>query len=168
MRTPIPLKQRPIDIIYIGFFLVNLLIVTYSIDMEQIVIGDPARFSYPIWPLPVIIDMVHWWGNNFDPLLMARPMWWQATIWLDVIIFGPFYAFAAWAFIKGKDWIRIPTLVVMPILFTNVTIICSEEIWGNYPAANLPVVLLANASWFLFPIFLIWKMSKHEHPFTTA
>ncbi|HTX88841.1 MAG TPA: hypothetical protein VMC08_07635 [Bacteroidales bacterium] len=166
MRKSIPLGKRPFDWVYLGFFLVNLIIVTYSIDLEQIVIKDPFRFSYPAWPLPFFIDMVHWWGRTFDPLLMARPVWWQATIWLDVLIFGPFYAFAAYAFYKGKDWIRIPTLVIMPILFTNVTIICSEEIWGPFPARNLPVVLLANASWFLFPVFLVWKMAKKEHPFT--
>jgi len=166
MNDSLSLKKRPVDYIYIGFFLINLLFITYSIDLEQIVIRDPSDFIYPLWPLPFIIDMVHWWGANFDPLLMNRPVWWQATIWLDVILFGPYYAFALYAFIKGKNWIRIPTLIIMPILLTNVFIICSEEIFGPVPAKNLLIVLLANASWFLFPVFLIWKMWKKEHPFS--
>ena len=81
-------------------------------------------------------------------------------------IFGPFYLTAIYAFVKGKDWIRIPTIIVMSILFTNVFIICSEEIFGPTPAINLPLVLFANTPWFLFPVFLIWKMWKNEHPFT--
>jgi hypothetical protein len=166
MRQTIPLKQRRIDYIYIAFFLLNLLVITYSIDLEQLVIKDPSKFQYPIWPLGFIIDYVHWWGNTFDPLLLARPVWWKATIWLDAVFFGPYYAFAVYAFIKGKDWIRVPTLIIMSILFTNVFIILSEEIWGTIAAKNLPIVLFANAAWFLFPAFLIWKMWKHPFPFT--
>jgi hypothetical protein len=167
MRKIIPLKERPVDYIYIAFFLVNLFFITYIVDLEQLVILDPSNFSYPIWPLPFLVDMVHWWGTSFDPLQWYRPVWWKATIWLDVIVFGPYYAAAIYAFIKGKEWIRIPTFIVMSILFTNVFIICSEEIFGLTPAKNLPLVLLANAPWFLFPVFLVWKMWKHDHPFTT-
>jgi hypothetical protein len=166
MRQPIPLKDRRTDYIYIAFFLVNLLFITYIVDLEQLVIKDPANFKYPLWPLPFFVDMIHWWGNTFDPLQNARPMWWKATIWLDVLFFGPYYLAAAYAFIKGKDWIRIPTIIISSILFTNVFIILSEEIWGPVSAINLPMVLLANAPWFLFPVFLVWKMWKHPFPFT--
>jgi hypothetical protein len=166
MRHTIPLKERRTDYIYIAFFLVNLLFITYIVDLEQLVIKDPANFRYPIWPLPFFVDMIHWWGNTFDPLQNARPMWWKATIWLDVLFFGPYYLAAVYAFIKGKDWIRIPTFIIMSILFTNVFIILSEEIWGPVCARNLPMVLLANAPWFLFPVFLVWKMWKNPFPFT--
>jgi len=166
MRETIPLKERRIDYIYIVFFLVNLLFITYIIDLEQLVVKDPSNFRYPVWPLPFFIDMVHWWGNNFDPLLMARPMWWKATIWLDVLFFGPYYLAAAYAFIKGKDWIRVPTFIIMSILLTNVFIILSEEIFGLIPAKNLLLVIMANAPWFLFPFFLVWKMWKNPFPFT--
>jgi len=163
----IPLKQRPVDYIYLAFFFVNLFFITYIVDLEQLVIRDVHDFNYPVWPLPFLVDMVHWWGNKFDPLQSARPVWWKATIWLDVLIFGPYYATAIYAFIKGKNWIRIPTLVIMPILFTNVFIICSEEIFGPVSAINLPLVVLANLPWALFLVFLVWKMWKNEKPFTT-
>jgi hypothetical protein len=52
------------------------------------------------------------------------------------------------------------------MLFTIVFIICSEEIRGTTPALNLPLVLLANAPWFLIPVFLIWKMWANPFPFT--
>ena len=166
MRHPIPLRERKVDYLYLAFFCVNLFFITYIVDLEQLVIKDPSNFTYPIWPLPFLIDMVHWWGNSFDPVLMARPSWWKATIWLDAVLFGPFYALAIYAFIKGKEWIRIPAIIIMSILFTNVFIICSEEIFGAVPAKNLPLVLIANGPWALFPVFLIWKMWKNEHPFT--
>ena len=37
---------------------------------------------------------------------MARPPFWRMTIWIDVIFFGPFYLFAIYAFIRGRNWIR--------------------------------------------------------------
>ena len=79
MRNPIPLKERPVDYIYIVFFLINLLFITYIVDLEQLVIADPSNFDYPIWPLPFLVDMTHWWGGNFDPLQWLRPTWWKAT-----------------------------------------------------------------------------------------
>jgi hypothetical protein len=168
MRKVIPLKQRPLDYIYLGFFLFNLIFVSYNISLEQIVIKNPGSFSYPIWPLPFIINMVHWWEQTFDPLLWARPPWYKATIWLDAMVFGPYYLAAVYAFIKGKEWIRIPTFIYASIMFTNVFIICNEEIWGPYASPKMLMVLLANASWFIFPVFLVWKMWKKEHPFTMA
>ena len=166
MRTSIPLRERRIDYIYLAFFFLNILYITYIVDLEQLVVLDPDHFTYPIWPLPFLIDMVHWWGSSFDPLQWARPQWWKATIWLDVLFFGPYYIAAIYAFIKGKDWIRIPTIIYSSILFTNVFIIMNEEYWGPYATDHVFIVSLANAPWFLFPIFLIWKMWKHEHPFT--
>ncbi|MBN1199394.1 MAG: hypothetical protein JXA23_08580, partial [Bacteroidales bacterium] len=72
MRKLIPLKQRPVDYIYLIFFFLNLFFITYIVDLEQIVIKDPANFDYPLWPLPFLIDMVHWWGTTFDPLQWYR------------------------------------------------------------------------------------------------
>ena len=51
LRQPIPLRQRPLDIAILVFFLVNLLFITYVVDLEQLVIANPAHFTYPIWPV---------------------------------------------------------------------------------------------------------------------
>lgn len=136
------------------------------IDLEQLVIRNPANFKYPFWPPGFLIDLVHWWGNNFDPPLMAREPWWKATIWIDAIFFGPFYIFAIYAFIKGKDWIRLPSIIYSSVLMTNVIIILSEEIWGDHATGDLTIILLANASWVIFPIVITWRMWKCPHPFT--
>jgi hypothetical protein len=166
MREVIPLKQRRWDYAFLAFFFINILFITYIVDFEQLVVRDPSDFKYPVWPLPFFIDMVHWWGNTFDPVLIARPAWWKATIWIDALFFGPFYIFAIYAFIKGKDWIRLPAIIYSSVLMTNVIIIMSEEIWGGHPASSLGIVALANAPWLLFPAFLIIRMWKSPFPFT--
>ncbi len=166
MQTVKPLRQRPLDHIYLGFFFFNLIFVSYNISLEQIVIKNPVDFSYPIWPPPFMINIVHWWEKTFDPLLWARPPWYKATIWLDVMLFGPYYAAAIYAFIKGKNWIRIPTFIWASVMFTNVFIILSEEIWGPHASPEVFIVILANASWIIFPLLLIWKMWKNPNPFS--
>ncbi len=170
-ETVIPLRRRPLDIIILAYLLFNLLFVPYLISIEQIAIAGPvslhpANFAYPAWPPRFFIDIVHWWEGNFDPLLLARPVWYKATIWLDVLLFGPFYLFAVYAFIRRRNWVRLPAIIYSAVMFTNVTIILSEELWGPHAAVNPLVPVLANAAWFIFPFIIIARMWKNDHPFT--
>jgi hypothetical protein len=163
--SPVPLRQRKLDLVFIGFFVVNLAFITYIIDLEQLVIADPSNFEYPIWPPKPLVDLIHWYGETYDPLLMARPPFWRMTIWIDVIFFGPFYAFALYAFIKGKEWIRVPALVWSGTMLANVLIILMDEAYGVTPAKNLAFVLAVNVPWLLMPFAMMARL-RRDHPFT--
>jgi len=162
----IPLKDRPVDIALVIFFTINLLFITYMIDIEQLVITDPNNFQYPLWPPKWLIDLVHWYGKNFDPVLMARPAWWRATIWIDSLFFGPYYLIAIYAFIKGKNWIRFGSIIWASVMLTNVTIILFEEINGEHATPELFRVLAANAAWLIFPLVVLFRMWRSVHPFS--
>lgn len=161
----VPLRQRPYDLFFIVFFAINALVITYIVDLEQLVVVDPTNFDYPVWPPAAAIDLMHWWGNNYDPLLMARPPFWQMTIWIDVIFFGPFYLFAVYAFIRGRNWIKVPALVWSGTMLANVLIILMDERYGVTPAPNFAIVAAANGAWLLTPFLMMWRM-RREHPFT--
>jgi len=165
-RLPIPLKQMPLDIAFIVFFFFNLVFVTYMIDLEQVLILDVNHFDYPLWPPAWLIDLSHWYGRTFDPLLMARPPFWRATIWIDQLFFGPYYAIAIYAFAKGKDWIRFGSIIWAAVMLTNVTIILFEEAEGQFASPDLLRVVLANASWIIFPLLMLYKMWRSIYPFT--
>ena len=165
-RTSIPLKERPFDIVLLIFFIINLVLITYLFDIEQLVIIDTSNFQYPVWPPRWLVDLSHWYGKNYDPLLMARPPWWRATIWIDALFFGPFYAFAIYAYYKGKDWIRFWSIIWASVMLTNVTIILFEETIGPYASPNLVRVVSANLGWILVPLLVLYRMWKSEHPFT--
>jgi hypothetical protein len=166
MTETIPISQRRIDLILVAFFLINLLFVSYFIDTEQLVIANPAHFTYPIWPPRPVIDAVHWWGNNYDPLLMARPVFFKVTIWLDNLLYGPFYLFAIYAFIKGKEWIRLPAIIYAVSMMSGVIMILSEEAFGIYRTPHLFLVVAANAAWIVFPLIILFRLGLIEHPFT--
>lgn len=168
MNASLPLSKRKIDIAIIFFFIINLGFVTYMVDIEQLVVADTNNFSYPVWPPHWMIDLVHWYGRNFDPVLMARPAWWRATIWIDVLFFGPYYAAAIYAFIKGWNRIRLVSIVWAAVMLTNVSIILFEEIAGEYPTPELPRVLMANAAWLIFPIIVLFRMWRSAEPFSRS
>ena len=133
MRQAIPLARRPLDVAIVAFFAVNLLFTTYVVSLEQIAVADPVRDPPPPWPPTPLLALVRWWETSFDPLLLARPAWYRATIWLDVLLFGPFYAVAIYAYVRGRDWIRLPSVIWAAMLFTNVFIILFDELKGAYP-----------------------------------
>ena len=164
---PVPLRQRPYDLFFVIFFAVNALVITYIVDLEQLVVADPAHFSYPVWPPGPAIDLVHWWGNHYDPLLMARPPFWQMTIWIDVVFFGPFYFLAVYAFVRGRNWIKVPALVWSGTMLANVLIILMDERYGVTPAPNFGLVVAANLAWLLTPFLMMWRM-RRDQPFSRA
>lgn len=162
----IPLHRRPLDIVIVGFFVVNLLAITYVVDFEQLIIPDALHFTYPVWPPRAAVDVIHWYGRTFDPVLIARPVWWKMTIVIDDVLFGPFYVAAIYAFIKGKNWIRIPSFWYSAMMFTNVVIILGEERFGTYATPQFPVVLLLNLPWLLFPLVITARMAWSAEPFS--
>jgi hypothetical protein len=163
--TPLPLSKRPVDIALIIFFVINLCFITYIVDLEQLVITNPEHFRYPLWPPSKMIDLVHWYGHNFDPVLIARPAWWRATIWIDALFFGPFYIFAIYAYAKGLKWIRLSSIVWASVMLTNVSIILFEEVQGEYASPALLRVFLANTAWVIFPLIVLYRMWKSADPF---
>jgi hypothetical protein len=166
MYEILPISKRKLDMVLIVFFIVNLFFITYIVDIEQIIIKDPNNFNYPFWPPAFLVNLVHWWGKNFDPVLMARPVWWKVTIWWDSLVFGPFYAVAIYAYCKGKEWIRIPSIIWATLMLAGVAVILAEEMWGTYATPRRDVVLPANAGWVIFPLYILIRMSLCEHPFS--
>ncbi len=165
MRPSVSLSRRPLDLALIAFFAVNLCFTTYVVSLEQIVIADPLHFAPPIWPPERLLALVHWWEKTFDPLLLARPAWYRATIWLDVLVFGPYYALAIYAFARGRDWIRIPTVVWAAMLSTNVFIILFDELLGTHATPAPAVVVAANAPWLIVPWIAVRRVTRSRHPF---
>ncbi|MFW9923564.1 MAG: EXPERA domain-containing protein [Candidatus Thorarchaeota archaeon] len=175
IRESFPIKNRDkarkiMDIIILVFFIFNFIFICYLFDIEQLivldhsVVGTPG-YIYPPWPPKFIVDLNHWVGQ-FDPALFERPVWWRATIWIDVVFFGPFYAVATYAFIRGKNWIRMPSIIWASVMLTNVTVILFTEFVGYPYNPYWYVVVSANLLWILFPIFIFIRMALYPNTFS--
>jgi hypothetical protein len=151
------LLRRPLDLALVVFFLVNVFVITYQVDLEQLVIADPANFTYPLWPPRFSVDAVHWWGQNFDPVLLRRPVWWKVTIWMDVLLYGPFYVVAVYALLRDRPWIRTPMVLWSGLMLMGVAVIMGEEMFGPYRTPAPLIIWLANAPWIVFPLLALWR-----------
>ena len=165
MNPILPLASRRADWPLVAFFLLNLFFITYVFDFEQLSVPDTSQFTYPIWPPSPLVDLFHNYGNSLDPLMMARPAWWKATILIDVLLFGPFYTAALYALVRGRDWIRVPSLVYSGMMISNVLIILVDEFFGQHPAPQPLLVLLLNLPWLLMPAYIIFRLGLTPHPF---
>lgn len=162
----LPLSARKIDIGILAFYFINLFVITYIVDVEQLTIPDMSvAWTYPAWPPRPAVDLIHWYGTSFDPVLIARPVWWKMTIWIDSLIFGPYYVFAIYAFLKGKDWIRLPSIIQSSLLIAVVIIIMGEEVAGAHATPHLGFVAMLNAPWLFMPMLVIARMYRSERPF---
>ena len=140
MTETVPLRQRKFDLLFLG-------LLRWSTRPSS-----PTSWIWSSWSSPTratsatrsgrrrpLVDLVHWYGNHYDPLLMARPPFWRMTIWIDVIFFGPFYCARSTRSCAGRDWIRVPALVWSGTMLANVLIILMDERYGVTPRAQLRV-----------------------------
>jgi len=176
MRTVIKVKDRDLtrrimDIIILVFFFINIIFICYLFDIEQLVVSGEqhttgwATIIYPGWPPKFIVDLNHFVGQ-FDHGLLYRDPWWRATIWIDVLLFGPFYMVAIFAFIRGKNWIRIPSIMWATMMLTNVSIIFIVEFTDPKYAGGKPLpIIAANLLWILIPILMIVRMALYPQTF---
>ena len=67
---------------------------------------------------------------------------------------------------KGKEWIRLPSIIYAVSMISGVIMILSEEAFGQYHTSHLALVIFANASWIIFPLIILFRMGLQEHPFT--
>jgi hypothetical protein len=67
---------------------------------------------------------------------------------------------------KGKEWIRLPSIIYAVSMISGVIMILSEEAFGQYRTPHLALVIAANASWIIFPLIILFRMGLNEHPFT--
>ena len=67
---------------------------------------------------------------------------------------------------KGKQWIRLPSIIYAVSMMSGVIMILSEEAFGQYHTSHLALVISANASWIIFPLIILFRMGLNEHPFT--
>ena len=155
-----------LDVAIATFFALNLVFVAYGVDLENVVIADPQHFTYPVWPLPPVIDAIHWWGRTFDPLVLARPLWWRTLIWIEVLFYGPFYAVAVYAFARRRDWIRIPSIMWATAMLMSVSVVLTEETLGPVRGGQLDAVWAANAPFVAFPLLVLARMLPAERPFS--
>ena len=165
--VPPPLSAG--DIGLVCWFVLGTLI-TYFIDMEQVLVTNPALYGVPgpltpRWPPAACVRAVHWWGGLADKLVLARPMWFQIAIWLEVVVQAPFYMLAIFAFLRRANWIRIPAIVYSTVLLTIMPMVLGEQYAGAHATDKPLLVTTVYSAYVIMPIIILYRV---RHPILFA
>jgi EXPERA (EXPanded EBP superfamily) len=120
-----------------------------------------------VWPPQFVYPYVHWWCDMADYGLAVNPMWMKALAWLSPFVYAPFYLFALYCFIAGKDYIRVPAFTFVGMMCTGLYVIFAESLWGDYVTPDPVLFTAAYGPYFVIPLLLAFRL-RMEHPFTEA
>ena len=154
-KRVLSLSERWYDCVHIASFVV-MFIVAYTIDIVSGIspVGQRLSNCSVVWG--VSLENAHFWPPRFfyatvldyckraDEVFCMNPMWMKVMALWSPLFYGPFYVFSVYAFVRGRDWIRIPGLMWAWGMFYTVTVILFEEFGGDYPSPDFPLVFLAN------------------------
>lgn len=174
-RAPVPLSERRYD----WFF-----IVMFTFFAATSFCGDLVNFLFRPDP-----DSHHFlarlvyrlYAQDADPLLAANPRFLQAGAGVSTLVFGTFYVVLVYAFVRGRDWIRLPaafyagmvveaTFLVLVVGFAGdaplFKRVCGAAYTGfDYTFTDVPKVLAFNVPYIVVPLLLVARMWR-SHPFS--
>jgi hypothetical protein len=158
----LPLRKRPVDIVFICFF--SLFIVTCIISDSVPTLGIPQTpdSSY----LPAVWNYTY--SSVNDPLYLAAPVWIRFITGTSAFIYFPFYFFLIYALVRGRNWIQLPAVIYATMIISLTAIpIFGVEFFGEaqYRTPHPVVFLLYNGAYVLVPLILLIRMRKAK-PFT--
>lgn len=137
--------------------------IAFLIDMEQVLIADPRKYGQvgtplPLWPPAPCVRAIHWWGHYADSLVLARPVWFQVAIWLEIFVQVPFYLLGLLAFPRQLNWVRIPAIVYSTVLLTIMPIVLGEQYFGSHATSKPLVVTAVYSAYVVMPILVLLRV----------
>lgn len=107
-----------------------------------------------------------------DHLVRDNPTWFVAFVWCEVLLQLPFFFVAAYAYAKGKAWIRTPAIMYGVHAATTVVPMLAEFHHGDggRAAANpqRALLLAMYGAYLVVPLALALDMALRREPFPAA
>ena len=149
-------SEHPLDKLFIVAFSV---FAFTSLVLEQ----------WIVWgvDLPAATDPLgrawRWYAETYDPLLLDRLLSIRVMFGIDAFVFGTFYLVLVYAFVRRRNWIRMPALLYGAAMVYSVLVYDLMEAFSEHAAqTNLAMVLLIGAPYTVIPLLLIWRMWEPE------
>ena len=88
----------------------------------------------------------YWYARSFDPVFLDPPLWLRIMCTIDAYVFGACYLVFIFAFVKGRNWVRIPALLYGSAIVYSTIVYFSWEFLdeANRAQANLLAVFVVN------------------------
>jgi hypothetical protein len=160
--TSLPLRKRPIDIVFIVFFSIFIVTCIISDSVEGLGLDQVANSTN------ILVQWNYTYSSNFDHLYQSHPLWLRFISGTSAFVYLPFYVVLIVSLVKG--WNRIQLFAViyatMIISLTAIPIFGVEFFGSSSERTPNPVIfLLYNGPYILIPLLLLIRMRKPD-PFT--
>ncbi len=100
-----------------------------------------------------------WYAESFDPMMLEAPLSMRIMFGIDAWVFGPFYLVLAYAFIRRRNWIRIPAFFFASAMVYSVVVYYLMEILSEHASdTNLPMVMLISGPYTIVPFLLAYRV----------
>lgn len=120
--------------------------VVFGVDLHRH--GDPLAAGWLLY------------ASRWDPIFLAPPLPMKIICAFDMLFYGPFYLLAIWAFVKRREWIRIPAIVYITAIATTTLEYFVWEIVGERGRADMLMVVVFNVPYLIVPAALAWRVRK--------
>jgi hypothetical protein len=158
----LPLKKRPIDIVFLVIF--SLFIITCIISDSVEGLGLDQVPNSP----NILVQWNYTYASSFDPLYQAHPVWLRFISGTSAFIYIVFYVLLIISIVKGWNRIQLYAVIyaTMIISLTGIPIMGMEFFGPEATRTPNPLIFLAyNGPYILFPLLLLIRMRK-PLPFT--
>jgi hypothetical protein len=153
----LPLRQRPIDIVFIVIFSIMIVTCIISDSVEGLGLDQVAHSSN------ILVQLNYTYSSQNDPLYQGHPVWLRFISGTSAFLYSWFYVILIISLVKGWNRIQIFAVIYATMIISLTAIpIFGDEFFG--PARDVtphPVVfLLYNGPYVLFPLLLLIRMRK--------
>lgn len=157
MSITLDIAKRPRDWFFVCFFLFFF----YS------------SMSSDGWHATGAVDAMTFWGRGNlwyaraagDSFFLDDALFSRINTGISAFVFGPFYLVVAYAFLRGRNWIRLPALIYVGAMVHGVV----EFVYWEYALGAAPthaaVFWAFNGPYLVVPLLLAWRVWKPQ-PFT--
>jgi hypothetical protein len=153
----LPLRQRPIDIVFVVFFCIFIVTCIISDSVEGLGLDQVAGSPN------ILVQLNYTYSSQYDPLYQSHPLWLRFISGTSAFVYSVFYVFLVISLIKGWNRIQLPSVIyaTMIIALTAIPIFGVEFFGGPGERTPNPVVfLLYNGPYVLIPLLLLIRMRK--------
>jgi hypothetical protein len=153
------LRERPFDLFLVFWF--------FAFSISSFVFEQFIVFGVDLSTTTDVFGRTwYWYARSFDPVFLDTPLWLRIMCTIDGYVFGAFYPVFIYAFVRGRNWVRIPALLYgSAIVYSTVVYFAWEFLdAANRQSANLPAVVIVNIPYTIVPLLLMWRV-RHPAPF---
>jgi hypothetical protein len=172
--VPIPLRERRRDWFFVVIF--AIFASTSALIDTANTVGRPNPHSHN--PMArFVYDHV----GGIDPVLIANPRAVQLIVGFgSAMLFGMFYLVLIYAFVRGREWIRLPAIFYAGMVVMGTGVYLGVDILGDaplfaqacgpgsgfdYKSARPLLSVAVNVPYPLVALLLVARMWR-AHPFT--